>query len=241
MKRFLICLIALFCLTVPALADDSFIYDPADVFSAEEELRMEESLSVLRETYGVDTLIAFTDQSMGMDAYDYVPYIYSQLRGSDARPDAAILAVCLDNRTYRLEATGRVIPAMEHYGWDDADMRVQSLLAQNNYFGAAAAWVDILTDACTPKPPFVEALEYMPFVVIIAVLIAAVVVVTMVKQLKTAKHQSAAAAYVVQNSLKLRDASEVFLYETVTVRKIEQSSNSSGGGGGSRSGRGGSF
>ena len=241
MKRFLICLIALLYLAAPAMADSAYIYDPADVFTSEEEMRMNESLNALWETYGVDTLIAVTDQSMGMDAYDYVPYIYSEIRGVDAQPDAAIFAVCLDNRTYRLEATGRVISAMEHYGWDSADARVQRLLSQNDYSGAAAEWVRILTAACTPNSPFAAALEYMPFVAVIAILIAAITVVVMVKQLKTAKHQSAAAAYVVQNSLKLRDASEIFLYETVTVRKIESSNSGGGGGGGSRSGRGGSF
>ena len=76
--------------------------------------------------------------------------------------------------------------------------------------------------------------------------IAGVAVFSMTRQLKTAKFQRAASGYVKENSLSLRDTSEIFLYETVSVRRIEQHHSSGGGrpgggGGGGRSGRGGSF
>ena len=76
-------------------------------------------------------------------------------------------------------------------------------------------------------------------VLIAGLVIGLIYALVLKSKLKIAKSQTGAQQYVVPNSLNLTDARDLFLYQTVTRRKIETSSNRSGGGGFSSGSRGG--
>jgi len=86
--------------------------------------------------------------------------------------------------------------------------------------------------------------EFIVFILIAAAVIAGIVLAVMIGKLKTAKFARAAGDYVVKDSLNLNGSSDIFLYETVTRRKIQTQSSggrSGSSGGGSRTRGGGSF
>ena len=242
MRRILICILALLCLFGSALAESAHVYDPSGVFSAREAAELEADAAALMDKYGVDLLLAITSQPIGMEAYDYAPVLYSDLRGEDAREDYGVFLVDLAGRTYGFDAEGQLGRAMNDYG---GNRRVEDMLvgylSDGEYFGAMRAWIDLaqtLSDPANgygqPVTPPVYAARYIVFILIGAMIIAGITVGVMIGKLKTAKFQSAANAYVVENSLQMRTATEHFLYETVTRHKIERS-NSSGGSSGSSS------
>lgn len=238
MKRILICVLALMCLFGTALAETSHVYDPSGVFSAGEQAGLEARAQALMDEYGVDLLLAITRKPIGMEAYDYAPEIYAELRGTDASENYGVFAVDLAGRTYDFDAEGQLGRAMNDYG---GNRRVEDMLvgyfSDGDYLGAMNAWIELAAELSDPAngygqpvTPLAYAAGFIVFILIGAMVIAGIAVGVMISKLKTAKFQSAANAYVVENSLRMRTATEHFLYETVTRRKIERSSSSSGGG-----------
>ena len=241
MKRILICVLALFCLFGCALAESAHVYDPSGVFSARETAKLEADAAALMDEYGVDLLLAITSQPIGMEAYDYAPVLYAELRGEDACEDYGVFVVDLAGRTYGFDAEGQLGRAMNDYGGSRVEDMLVGYLSDGEYLGAMNAWIDLaqtISDPANgygqPVTPLAYAARYIVFILIGAMVIAGITVGVMIGKLKTAKFQSAANAYVVENSLQMRTATEHFLYETVTRRKIERS-NSSGGSSGSSS------
>ena len=240
MKRILIIALALMCLFGSALAETAHVYDPSGVFSAKEQADLEAGAQALMEEYGVDLLLAITRKSIGMEAYDYAPEIYAELRGADACEDYGVFAVDLAGRTYGFDAEGQLGRAMNDYGGNRVENLLVGYLSDGEYLGAMNAWIDLartLSDPANgygqPVTPLAYAAGYLVFILIGAMVIAGIVVGVMISKLKTAKFQSAANAYVVENSMQMRTATEHFLYETVTRRKIER--NTSNGSSGSHS------
>lgn len=242
MKRIWICLLALICLCGTALAEASHVYDPSGIFSAQETAQLESAAQSIRETYGVDLLLAIMDEDISMEAEDYAPELYANLRGQDAQEDYGAFAVDLHGRTYGFDAEGRLGRAMNDYGARSVEKLLLRYLADGDYLGAMNAWIDLAERLCNPATapsagvrrqplsPLEFAGKYIAFILIGAIVIAGIVVGVMISKLKTAKFQSAANAYVVDNSLELRTATEHFLYETVTRRKIERNPPNNGGG-----------
>lgn len=237
MKRILICVLVLMCLFSAALAETSHVYDPSGIFSAKERAGLEADAQALMDEYGVDLLLAITREPIGMEAYDYAPEIYAELRGADACADYGVFAVDLAGRTYGFDAEGQLGRAMNDYGGSRVENLLLRYLSNGDYLGAMNAWIDLARTLSNPAngygqpvTPLAFAADYIVFILIGAMVIAGIMVGIMISKLKTAKFQSAANAYVVENSMQLRTATEHFLYETVTQRKIERS-NSNGGGG----------
>ena len=183
-----------------------------------------------------------------MHGYDYAPLIYEAMREGDAQPDYAVLAVLLNNRTYGFDLSGAPGYAMNQNGGpEQLEGILETYLRRDDYSGAANAFLDYAEVLCNredygKKPTAFEiANGYLLLVVIIAALVAGLVLVVMIGRLKTAKFARAAGEYVVRDSLRMSGVSDIFLYETVTRRKIQSQSSSGSRSGGSRARGGGSF
>ena len=249
MKRILICILALMCLSASALAETVRLYDPDDVFTAGQQADFTQRADALSEAYGVDLLFVVTYDSQGLHGYDYAPQIYQSIRGSEAQRNYGVVAVLLDNRTYGFDARGTLSHAFNSNGGSEKlETLLEYHLRNDAYYEAANAYLDYVERLCLSDDfgaipsAFDIANEFAVFVVIIAALIAGIVVAILVGKLKTARFASSAGAYVVEDSLHLNGSGDIFLYETVTRHKI-QSQSSGGGrsGGGSRTRGGGSF
>ena len=251
MKRVLIFILALLCMAVPALADSAHVYDPDGMLDAAQSRSLEMRAQALDEQYGVDILIAITLDGADMHGYDYAPLIYEAMREGDAQADHGALAVLPDNRTYGFDIEGVLGYAVNRSGGvERLEEILETYLRRDDYAGAANAFLDYAEALCGREDygklptAFEIANGYLLLVLIIAALVAGLVLVVMIGRLKTAKYARAAGEYVVRDSLKMSGVSDIFLYETITRRKIQSQSSSgrsSGGSGGSRARGGGSF
>lgn len=241
MKKVLICLLALMWLSGCALAESFHVYDPSGVLNDQETAALESRAQRLWEEYGVDLLLGVTTDPIGMEAEDYAPRLYADRRGEEAQENYGVVLIDLCDRTYGFRTEGALGRAMNRYGARNVENLLLRYLADGEYYGAMDAWLGLVSDLCQPdskygdaqaKPltPLEFAGQYIVFVFIGALVISGIVVGIMISKMKTARFQSAANAYVVENSMELRTATEHFLYETVTRRKIERNTHTNGGG-----------
>lgn len=245
MKKAMILLLAIaWLMGCGAVAQaQEYVYNPSGILSEETVEALSRRADELSEAYDIDLLLAMLDESVGMNAEAYAPTLYAQLRGEAAREDYGVLVINLYDRTYGFDAEGRLGRAMNVYGARNVESMLAGYLSKENFSGAMAGWVELAADLAAqgfdgsvpPPSAFEIANGMVGWILALAALIAALAVLGMKSMLKTAKFQPRADSYIVENSLNVQTASEFYLYETVTRRKIERESSSPAGRGGSHS------
>lgn len=107
-------------------------------------------------------------------------------------------------------------------------------------YGLSERDVDYIRANFIPATPLQRTMELLPYLLIGGLLLGLVYALYLKSKLNIAKHQTHAGRYLVPNSLKLTDAQDLYLYQTVVRTRIESnSSNNSRGGGFSSGSRGG--
>jgi uncharacterized protein len=171
-------------------------------------------------------------------------------------PDRSCLTLILsmDDRDYDLRAWGYGTKAFTFYGIDTMlDRHVLPLLKDNQYYKAFSKYLDKAEEylkLAGEGDPFDKKndrefdrdafIAKLCVTIIVPVLIALAVCLIWRAQMKTAKVARTADDYIPENGFNLTRRDDIYLYRTVTRRKIETSSSGGGGGGGARSGGGGS-
>lgn len=244
-KRFvLLVVLAIALVAVSCAHADTLqhVADLANLLTDEQEASLNRELQAIYDDLGFDSLIITTNDFQGMYGSRYAAAYYESLRKPAQYPNGVALAY-----NPLLGPNGEIWEAArgtgEHLLGDlDNDSllnAVRPYARSRDYAGMFHAYAVYLRDSVTPATPLETAQAYAPFGGVAGFIIGLISTFTMKAKLKTARSQFKADRYVLQDSLNVTQAHDLFLYETVVRRKIEQPR--SGGGGSFRSSSGTSY
>lgn len=254
MKRITTLLLAILFLSLLALPlsaaqsdsqNSSFISDGADLLSDGEKAVLETKIKPFCAKYRMELFIFIPSPLQeGTPAQE----LGEQFWNTHATlSDGAVIVLCLQSRKWDIQGFG----ALEAiYTKDALDLLEDSCIphfSDGNYYQGFAAFVDgtervVKADAAgTPyKSPF-PWFGYLLISLFVGFTIGLITVLVFKAQLKSVARQSSARDYLKQDSLRITEQRDLFLYRNLT-RTPRPKSNSSSGTRGTRSGgRGGSF
>ena len=227
-------------------AQESFVYDEADLLTDAEEAALVEKLKEVSHARDAQIVIVTIASMDGGDIDEFVDYLYDSMGfGYGENHDGALLLVCMDPRQYRILSNGYAGVAIGPDQIDTLCDFMETYLPKGHYVAAFNSFAD----QCG------EMLEYYqagsPFKVgknlvislIIGILAGLLVAFILKGQLKSVRKQDSARVYVKKGSMQLNYSRDIFLYRNVTRTKKQErvESTSSGSGGSTRSKGGGSF
>lgn len=258
MKKLSILLALLLVLVMPLAQAEPLVHvaDQANTFSSDEIASLESKMQGIYDTYGFDTVIVTTNNSRGQSAQMYAADFYDEFRSYDDYPNGLIFSFNFDLGEYYEASRGIGIDLFTTQGEDALDSLLRPYLEERDYHGAMQAYLDsvqrrldqysyvdedgelILSTTRRPltfSESLLEAASLLPIVLIIGLVIGFISAFVMRGKLNLAQAQGGAQQYTSPGSLRLRDSSEIFLYQTVTRTKIQNNNSGGGSGGGGRS------
>lgn len=136
---FISVLIILASVIVPAFAEGkNYIIDNYGILSAEEFKTLSERAESVSVTYGIDTVVYFTDTFGSLDPGEYCDRIWHQYNFSD---DCVMMAIALDERAYYYYGCGLGSVVQTDFGSEYIDSKVLPSLKQSNYYKAASEYL----------------------------------------------------------------------------------------------------
>ena len=211
--------------------------DGADLLTDSEEITLLSMLDEISERQMLDVVIVTTNTLEGKspmayadDFYDYNGY------GFGASYDGVLLLVSMEDRDWWISTCGYGITAFTDYGIDCLADRFLSDLGSGYHADAfeifAEGCDEYITMARNGKPfdigaePF-DASGAMMIAVVIGLIAAFIVTASMKGQLKSVRQQSAG-SYLKQDSMRITDSRDLYLYRNVS--RVRRQTESSGGG-----------
>ena len=260
MKRKALCiLVSLLLLStlllVPAAAEETetFVYDIADVLSADEVIALDDAAKEVSLRHGCGVYIAVFDD-MGEYGYQniesFAEAVYDQWDlGIGEDRNCVILVMSMAERDFDICAHGDAAhTAFTDYGKEVLQEQFLDDFRRNDW---AAGFRDYVSQAdymlnrsesgdpidipgyTYREPTLGERLgKAAPIGVIIGVIIAFIYASALKSKMKSAKLAREAAAYVSRRGVQMLDSQDVFTHTTVTRQHIERDSGSRGGHGG---------
>ena len=231
-------LILIVCMTTAiSAASMPRLVDGADLLTDSEEITLLSMLDEISERQMLDVVIVTTNTLEGKspmayadDFYDYNGY------GFGASYDGVLLLVSMEDRDWWISTCGYGITAFTDYGIDCLADRFLSDLGNGYYADAFAVFAEgcdeYITMARNGKPfdigaePF-DASGALMIAVVIGLIAAFIVTASMKGQLKSVRQQSAG-SYLKQDSMRITDSRDLYLYRNVS--RVRRQTESSGGG-----------
>ena len=231
-------LILIVCMTTAiSAASMPRLVDGADLLTDSEEITLLSMLDEISERQMLDVVIVTTNTLEGKspmayadDFYDYNGY------GFGASYDGVLLLVSMEDRDWWISTCGYGITAFTDYGIDCLADLFLSDLGSGYYADAfeifAEGCDEYITLARNGKPfdigaePF-DASGAMMIAVVIGLIAAFIVTASMKGQLKSVRQQSAG-SYLKQDSMRITDSRDLYLYRNVS--RVRRQTESSGGG-----------
>ena len=231
-------LILIVCMTTAiSAASMPRLVDGADLLTDSEEITLLSMLDEISERQMLDVVIVTTNTLEGKSPMAYADDFYNYNGyGFGASYDGVLLLVSMEDRDWWISTCGYGITAFTDYGIDCLADRFLSDLGSGYYadaFGIFAEGCDeYITLARNGKPfdisaePF-DASGAMMIAVVIGLIAAFIVTASMKGQLKSVRQQSAG-SYLKQDSMRITDSRDLYLYRNVS--RVRRQTESSGGG-----------
>ena len=227
-----------------ASAEETLVYDRAELLTDAQEIRLAEQLQDVSRQYAAQIVIVTLPSAEGHDVDYLTEYIYDGMKfGYGAGRDGVLLLVCMDPREYRILSNGYAGDAIGPREIDSMGDAIVSDLSEGDYVGAFSEFAGkcgYYLEGHVNGFPFPLGRNLM---IALAIGLAAglITVLVMKSQLKSVRQQHQANIYMKSNSLHLTASNDVFLYRNVSRTRRETSSSSGSRSGGSRNIGGGSF
>lgn len=227
--------------------DAQFLFDEANLLTADQEAELAEKLESLSHTYSTHIAIATVPGSGGNDVGDYTRSLYASLNiGYGETKDGVLLLVCMDPREYRILSKGHTGVTL---GVDQVDALCSfvDLYLPNGHYAAA---FNSFADQCGEMLAYAQAGS--PFLVgknlaislVIGVIAGLIVAFVLKAQLKSVRKQDTAHVYVKKGSMHVNLKRDIFLYRHVKRsrrQEREKTTSTSGSGDTAETMGGGSF
>ncbi len=246
-------------MSVSALSENSRVTDDASLLSSEEVLSLTEKLDEISERQQLDVVIHTTYGTDGKALIEYADDYYdSNGYGFGNEKDGCILVIDMESRGWWISTTGYGITAFTDGGIEYIGEEIEGDLSNGSYYSAFTTFAelcdDFITAAYNGTPYDYDNLPkegynwFFGILISLAVGIGVGLVITlsMKSKLKTVRSQPAAKDYLVDDSLKITQSRDIYLYRNISrVAKPKQNTSSGssthtsssgtthGGGGGS--------
>ena len=234
MKKVILLIALLLALSVPVFAAGQLLVDDANILTSAEERRLEKKLEEASETCNMDIAIVTVD---GIDSYSIGRYTEDYYDDNGYADDGVMLLIDMDERQWWITGTGKGADIFTSSVIDTIGDLMEDDLTNGDYAAAFETYID----KCIyyVESPF-EAGTSLLIGLVIGLIVALIVTGIWRAQLKSVRHQAAAANYLKPGSLLITGSQDLYLYSTVTKVKRQQSSSGSSSGR-SHSGGGGRF
>lgn len=229
---------------LPRLVDDAYLlseYEYQSLLDKLDRISEREQFDIVIVT--TDSLGGYTSTQYADDFYDYNGY------GMGAGYDGILLLISMEERDWAISTHGFGVTAFTDAGQKRLVDQFIGDLSDGNYFSAFNKFADTsqnyIIQAKTEKPydspnlpknelpsqlPERELSPYLPVITTaIGVVIAFIITSIMALQLKSVRMQTAAGNYIKDNSLKIIESRDVFLYANLSKTKIQKAQSSSSG------------
>lgn len=229
---------------LPRLVDDAYLlteYEYLSLLEKLDQISEHEQFDIVIVT--TDSLGGYTSDEYANDFYDYNGY------GMGAGYDGILLLISMEERDWAISTHGFGVTAFTDAGQKRLVDQFIGDLGDGNYFSAFNKFADTsqnyIIQAKTEKPydspnlpknelpsqlPERELSPYLPVITTtIGIVIAFIITSIMALQLKSVRMQTAAGNYIKDNSLKIIESRDVFLYANLSKTKIQKAQSSSSG------------
>lgn len=229
-------------ISLSVFAETPRVVDGADLISDSTAAELETKIAEIATTYNFDVVIV-TENSIGDktptayadDYFDYNGYGYGENR------DGMLLLVAMDQRGWAISTRGYGLTAFTDYGTDYIGEEVKASLTNEDYDTAFTDYVNLseefLAQAAAGEPFDVDntktssgdILFTILIIALFSALLATIVTMILKSQLKTANKQGLANQYVRNDSFKLTNQRDIFLFSNVVKSPKAQNNNGTGG------------
>lgn len=230
----------------PAYAENSDkVVDMADLLTDSEEKDLEEVILevISKYGYGYDIVAVTTNSTDGKTAEEYADDYYDYNGyGYDSEYSGVILLIDMGDRAWHISTCGKGIKVFSDSDIDGIGEMIVPYMSDGDYASAVASFAFCADDNIkryeSGDAETVSERDYGHILLVSVLgglLVALIVCLIMKSQLKTAVKQFGAGNYIRRGSLNVQYSRDIFLYRTVSRRKIETDSGGHGrsGGGGS--------
>lgn len=260
-KKLLFCLLAAVCLCasliVPALAEETYVYDEAGILTGSERGALESRAAEVSEEYDcavyIVTVWDHRDYGSG-DVRAVAESIYTENDfGLGSERSGVMLLLSMEDRDYALIAHGYGNIAFTDYGKDRLSDAFLDDFRRDDWYGGLADYVsyagEMLEQARSGEPLDVGptggggthrgglrgrlgVFGSILVIVLVPALIALIVCTILKRNMKSVKKAEKADFFAVPGSMQLRISEDRFTHITQTRVKVESDSDHHGGGGG---------
>ena len=225
-------------------ATEQFVYDDADLLTAQEEAALSGRLSGLSNTYNAQIVVATIPSAQGNDVDLILEYLYDTAGfGYGEGLDGVLLLICMDPREYRILSNGYCAAAIDPADINAIGSVIVNDLSDGNYadaFDIFAEKCEYYLDGHLNGFSFNFGMNLM--IALMVGLVAGLITAKSLKgQLKTVHKKNEAKSYIKIGSMNLQTQNDVFLYRDVRRTPKPKETNTRSSGGSSRSVGGGSF
>ena len=235
MKRFLVLLLMLLCVALPALGE-SRVIDNANVLTSSEKNALESAIADIRRAYPFDVVL-LTETSINQSAKHYAAdyYDYGKYGSGDSHDGIMLLLVTgggVGNRDYFILTTGKGKKIFSDSVIYDMEDKIFPDLKQSRYASAMGRFVSLVLSGLEQYTPLNRANRLLPVTLGAGAVIGLIVALVLKGQMRTVRRKQEASSYIQEGSFQLSRVQDIYLYTTTTRRKIETSSSGGHGGGG---------
>jgi len=228
---------------VVSAADLDLVTDLAGVLTSSQVQTLNARAERISDRYRCDVAIVVIDEMTDNDgAYEWARYVYREFDfGYGSDKSGVIFFLSVDDRDFALVAFGYGNTAFTDYGKDVLlDEHILPLLRNDRYFDAFSAYLDVAEDYLrqardgTPfdRPDSSSIFIKLAITILLPLLIAFIVCSMWKGQMKTAVRATTACNYIPQGGFNLTANTDMFLYTTRTVVRVQQQSSGSSSRGG---------
>jgi|GEM_PF-430037 len=233
-------------------AKPPLVTDKASVLTEAQLKALNKQADAIAKEYDCEVSVLFLQDMGGGKARDNAMDIYEfHNYGAGSKRSGMLLLVSMMYNDFAMAAFGYGNVAFTDYGKEKIEEAFRPLFSAGDFNGGVQAYLDICEqylEIAANGEPFDRDTDPARTAAMLAMkvggsafaglLVALIVCMVWKSQMKTAKKQSTANAYILKNGFKLTAQNDMFLYRTTRTRRIESSSSSGRGGGSSVNSRG---
>ena len=225
---FVILIVSLFSASVVGAASADYVYDNANLLSAEEISALEEKCKAIHDEKNYDVVIVTTKSFGGKSDVAYADDFYDN---GGFLPNGVLLLVGIESRRVYISTAGT---AIQRFGDDTIEGLLDIITPEIKNVEYAKAFNDFVdqTERVMAGKGLGKTTSQIVIRVAIAIfaalIISYIIVNGMKKKLNTAVKQRGAAKYIKGDTAKVTVARDLFMYSTTTRVRRETSSSSGG-------------
>lgn len=228
-------------LTTPAVDEQEKVYDFADLFSDEEEIKLLEKINLYINEYNLDLAVVTINQNNKRTPQEYADDFYDYNNfGKNNTKDGLLFLIDMENREIYMTTTGYAITMYNDYRINTSLDKVYKKMTNKEYYEGVSNYIDIISKYASLGPPsskdkrveqsLVKTLLYSSG---ISLVITIIIMIVLINKNKLVSKKTTAEQYLKKESVKIEKLGNVLINSHTTRSAIN---HDSGGGSSTHSG-----